>query len=434
MVAYKYLPILSDMFPSPTVTINQDIIAGINDGFYEGYDWYQIQEETTRGLGICDKNVDVRINHVVNTDIGTSKGDDFKKVSFNGYHSIQMGNLYYFSNNYWVVVNLEAIKSPTSTCTIRRCNNMIKWMNPDTGAIYSYPCAIDYEIARAKDNVSSSAGLVLLEGLIHVYLQLNAVSSTIQPNQRFLFGNTGLWTAYKVAGGGINNYQNVNTVDNTSYGLLTLIMNAAEKDLDNDDLTNGIANVNKYTYTISVNPSSFSGVATNTITLVPTVKLNDEVVSRTVTWSSASPKIATVNATTGVVTLVATGTAVIRCTLANNATVYKDTTITVASSTPTSTYSIRISPTTNDILLGDNQTYTVSLYTNGTLDTDTFTFAVDTTSTASESCYDFTTVDSTKFNIENLAMSIGKPLVIKATSVTHPTTTQLFTILLLGAY
>ena len=132
--------------------------------------------------------------------------------------------------------------------------------------------------------------------------------------------------------------------------------------------------------------------------------------------------------------MVATGTAAIRCTLANNATVYKDTTITVASSTPTSTYSIRISPTTNDILLGDNQTYTAKLYTNGTLDTDTFTFAVDTTSTASESCYDFTTVDSTKFNIENLAMSIGKPLVIKATSVTHPTTTQLFTILLMGAY
>jgi len=36
----------------------------------------------------------------------------------------------------------------------------------------------------------------------------------------------------------------------------------------------------------------------------------------------------------------------------------------------------------------------------------------------------FTVLDGTRFNVENIAMSIGKPLVIKAISVTHPTVTQ----------
>lgn len=431
-MAYKYLPILSTMFPSPSSTINQDILAGINDGFYETYDWYQIQEETTRGTGVCDKNVDVRINHTVSSMIGQTKGDDFKKLSFNGYHELKLGNIFYFSDNYWTIVNLEAIKSPTSVCTVRRCNNVLRWQDDD-GGIQSWACAIDYEIARAMD-ASSSSGLTVLKGMIKVYLQLNSETSKIQANQRFLFGNQNNFVAYRITGGGINNYSNINTTDNESYGLLTLVMEATEKDLDNDDLVNGIANANKYTYAITINPSSFSGIATSTITLVPTVKLNGEVVTRTVTWTSDTPTKATVNATKGVVTLIATGTATIRCALANNTSVYADTVITIASSAPSNTYSIRISPTTNNILLGANQTYTASLYTNGTLDTDTFTFAIDTTSTAPITCYDFTTVDTTKFNVENLAMSIGKPIVIKVTSVSHSTTTQLFSINLKGAF
>ena len=431
-MAYKYLPILSVMYPSPTVTINQDIIAGINDGFYEGYDWYTVQEETTRGTGVCDKNVDVRINHTVSSMLGQTKGDDFKKLSFNGYHELNMGNIFYFSDNYWTIVNLEAIKSPTSVCTVRRCNNVLKWLDDD-GGIQEWVCCIDYEIARAMD-ASSSSGLTVLKGMIKVFLQLNSETSKIQANQRFLFGNQNNFVAYRITGGGLNNYSNINTTDNESYGLLTLVMEATEKDLDNDDLVNGIANANKYTYAITINPSSFSGIATNTITLVPTVKLNGEVVTRTVTWTSDTPTKATVNATTGVVTLIATGTATIRCALANNTSVYADTVITIASSAPSNTYSIRISPTTNNILLGANQTYTANLYTNGILDTDTFTFTVDTTNAAPTSSYDFTVLDGTRFNVENIAMSIGKPLVIKAISVTHPTVTQLITILLKGAY
>jgi len=432
-MGYKYMPISSSIAPNPQATFIDDFNANVNDMFNVASDAWIIQEESTRGTGICDQDVNVRITKAATNLIGNQLGDDFKQLLFNGPHDVTRGSYFSFDSNIWVCVNTNNIKSISSTCTIRRCNNVLRWMD-DSGGLQEWYCAIDYEIARAKDNISSSAGLVLLEGLIHVYLQLNDTTATLEANRRFLFGNPTNWVAYRITGGGVNSYQNLQTTDNTSYGLLTLIMNATEKDAQNDDFTNGIANANKYTYTITVSPSSFSGVKNATITLVPTVTLNGEVVSRNVIWSSDTPSKVSVDATTGLVTLLATGTAKIRCTLENNSTVYRDTTITVAGTAPADTFSIEIDPTDNSILVGDTETYTVNLYKNGTVTADTFTFAVDATSTAPVNCYDFTTIDGNNFSIENITMSIGKPVVILATSATSPTHTQLFTINLKGAY
>jgi len=75
--------------------------------------------------------------------------------------------------------------------------------------------------------------------------------------------------------------------------------------------------------------------------------------------------------TTGVVTLIATGTATIRCALANN---------TLCLRRHGYYYCIKCLPeylfysdisNYENILLGANQTYTANLYTNGILDTDT---------------------------------------------------------------
>jgi len=78
------------------------------------------------------------------------------------------------------------------------------------------------------------------------------------------------------------NYNNLQTTSNTSYGTLELEMEfTAETPKTMISLT-GIANADKYDYVITLNPSSFSGVVGNTITLIPTVKLNGEVVTRTV--------------------------------------------------------------------------------------------------------------------------------------------------------
>ena len=433
MTGYRYMPISASMFPTPKQTYVDDFTENLLVDFSTASDVWDIYEETTRGLGICDTSIQARINHLVDPAIGVNLDDDYKKLLFGTQKSVSMGDYFYFDNNYWVTINTGNIKSISSSCSIKRCNNTIRWLAED-GSIYSYPCSIGYTIARSKDMISSSAGFPMLEGLIEVLVQDNAITSTIQPNQRFLFGHPQNWVAYKIEGGGIRNYMNLETTNNTSYGLLNFIMEATAEDPQTDDFANGIANVDKYVYAITVNPSSFSGLVGNTITLVPTVTLNGTVVTRTVTWSSTAPTKATVNATSGLVTLIATGTSTIRCSLANNATVYKDTVITVAASAPADTYDVRISPTTNYLLLGATQTYTVNLYKNGTITADTLTFAIDTTSTAPLVAYEFHSLTGNTFSIKNLVMSLGKPVIILATSVTSPAHTQLFAITLKGAF
>ncbi len=436
-MTYKYTPISALLYPTPKQTFVDDFIQNVDENFYTSSDWWTIQEETTRGLGVCDKSIDVRINHLVDPSVGVNLDDDFKKLLFNGVKTVTVGSYWFFDNNYWITINTGNIKSLSSTCSIRRCNNMLRWLASD-GSIYSYPCSIGYKITGAKDLRSRSEALPLIQGQVVVLVQHNSISSTIQPNQRFLFGNPGNWAAYRVSGGGIKNYENLQTATNTSYGILELDMEASFEDTQNDDITNGIANVDKYAYAITVAPTAFSGIVTNpltTITLVPTITLNGEVVTRTVTWTSGTPTKATVGATTGLVTLVAVGTSTIRCALANNATVYKDVVITVASSPPVDTYSFGISPTTNYILLYGNETYTVLLYKNGVDQSATFTFTVDVTNEAPESSYEFNALAGEKtFKVQSLAMSLGAPLIISAVSVTTPTHTQLFTILLKGAF
>jgi hypothetical protein len=340
-----------------------------------------------------------------------------------------MGDYFYFGNNYWVVINTETIKSISSTCSVRRCNNVLRWLSPD-GALYQYPANIDYKITGSKDSIARTGAFALVEGQITVKTQHNAATATIQPNQRFLFGNSSNWVCYKISGGGIQNYQNLETTDNTSYGILELMMEANYDGRENDDLTNGICDINKYTYAVTVTPSSWSGVVGGHVTLVPTVTLNGQIVTRDVTWSSLSTAKATVTSA-GVVTLVKVGSTTIRCTLENNPTIYKDTTITIVASAPTDTYSIVISPSSNSILAGASQTYTAYLYKNGTIQADTFTFSVDTTNTVAATKYDLTTVTGNSFNVRNISMNMEAPLIVKMVSGSY---TKLLSIYLKGVY
>jgi hypothetical protein len=48
---YKYLSASSIMSPSPKQEWLNDFQANLDDGFYEGFDWYTIEEEVDFGSG-----------------------------------------------------------------------------------------------------------------------------------------------------------------------------------------------------------------------------------------------------------------------------------------------------------------------------------------------------------------------------------------------
>jgi len=264
--------------------------------------------------------------------------------------------------------------------------------------------------------------------MVDCFLQINSRTNKIKPNQRFLFGNENIFVAYRVEGGGINNFNNQKTLDNNSaslgrYGLSVDFINE-----QTDNVTLGIANAYTNVYEITLNQSTGSGSTSQTIQLEATVKLNDETVTRNVTWASSNTTVATVNST-GLVTILATGNSTITCSLENNTTV-SDTCLITGTGSPVDNYQVIFSPDSNYVLEGAEKTWTVYLYKNNVQQVDTFTFSLDS-NTVPAANYTYTVLGGNSFKIKNITRFLTDSLEITATSGSYNNT---ITVSLRGAW
>jgi hypothetical protein len=259
-MGFKYYPMPDQLLTASAVLINQ-FQASLTDLFNVSSDVFDINEESVFASGSY-VSIKVRITSAVDVLTQTRLGDDFKRILFSDInHSVYVGMKYSFSDNTWIGWNIENIKTLTSSITVRRCNNVLRWMSSSGSEIYSEPCAIEYEIAGTDNNISSD-NIVTPNGLVKVYTQQNSKTNTITENQRFLFGSPTNWVCFRVQGGGIRNFLNQKTVDNTSSQLLMLKMDTNYTNNDTDDLINGIADFYKYT-------SSGSSTQINNIVVSP---------------------------------------------------------------------------------------------------------------------------------------------------------------------
>jgi hypothetical protein len=348
----------------------------LNGEFENASDIWQIQEETAFSSGLY-QDVNVRMNtHLISSVTGNFLGDDYKKILFKDIdHAVGLGWMYYFNNSYWVTINSEKTKNLAASTIIRRCNNTLRWIDLAGGA-HTIPCSVSYIITRNADDRSPSSLVVMPSGTIEVVAQFNDETNLIIPNQRFLFGNADNWTAYRVEGGGIANFMNVETNNNTSVGYIRFTMRVDYINTDTDDLVNGVAYEKKLIYALTLDKTTIAGIPTTTVQLYPTVTMNGITVTRNVLYSSSAITKATVNSS-GLVTLVANGTATITCSLEGDATINDTVGVTVSSS-PSDIYEVIISPNKNYILETQTQTYTVYLYKNGSIQANTFTYSVNT--------------------------------------------------------
>lgn len=399
----------------------------VDDTFYNSSDWFTIQEETTFGSKTL-QDIDVRVNYVFSPTTGKNMGDDWKVLMFpNISKQIPYGSLFYFDNNWWIAVNVENIKNLTSTCIVRRCNNVLRWRDAD-GAYYTEPCVLDYEISENRDYASAVSAVVNPSGVLQAISQLNVDTNTIKANQRFLFGNPDNWTAYKVFGGGVNNFDNLIGTTNAVKGILKLTMGVNFVNVDGDDMVNGVADVNEFVYTIEIE-GALSGQITTQSQLTGNVFLNGEYQSGlSVTWSSDDTNIVSVDSS-GLLTFVAEGTANITATLANNSNITQTETAT-ALLVPATDYTIQISPAQNYVLKGRTQSFGVYLYLNGVLQADTFTFTLNSNTVPADN-YVYTVLDGNNFQIQNVDMFLADTLDIQCDSGVHNRT---FSITLKGSW
>lgn len=412
-MTYKYYNVyISGVSQSPKNDYLSDMQEIVNDQFYNSSDWYTIQEETSFGSGEYS-DLDVRINRVVDSTTGANQGDDWKKLLFKDIDKVvRIGAFFIFNSNYWVVVNTGNTSDLTSTCTVRRCNNTLRWIDL-SGARHSIPCVLDYAIQENRDYSTGGSKVVNPSGILRIITQLNSDTNLIKANERFLFGNSGNWTSYKIFGGGIHNFNNPESTTISSTGLLTLTAGVTHLNEEADDLTNGYANSTERTYSITLNKSSITASISDTFQLEAFVFLNGETVTRDVNWSSSDETKATVSST-GLVTMVDTGSATITASLDGDSTVSSECSVTI-DGTPISEYVVVVSPDTNYLLEGTSQTYNVILEKNGVAQADTFAFVIIPGNVPTAN-YSFSTIDGNNFSLENIDKYISESLVIRATS------------------
>ncbi len=259
-MSFKYYPGQPSPPSSASTILRDDFQALVTEQFSVATDIFTISEEIPFASGSY-VDLRVRINSAISQTTGQKLGDDYKNFLFEDLtHAVDIGKKFIFDQNYWITINTEKTKNLAASCTVRRCNNMLRWMLSD-GTYAEEPVIIEYALMNPRDDVPI-ANPVMPGGYMKVYCQLNATTRKIAEGQRFLLGNPDNWVCYKVMGGGIQNYQNLKSADNLSAQLLTLNVAVHQVNSSTDDLVNGIAD--RYEYV-----SSGSSSAVNTIVVTP---------------------------------------------------------------------------------------------------------------------------------------------------------------------
>jgi len=409
---YKYFTVAESItFQTPKESILSDFQANVDAEFSVAPDIYTIQEEVPFSAGLYI-DVDVRINSAISSETGIKLSDDFKKIIFQDLsHDAEIGYKYYFDSNYYLAMNSDVTKTFVSSITARRCNNELRWMDSDDNS-RSEHCVIDYSIKRPSDSVGQSAP-VTGEGFIVVYTQLNDITRKIKSGQRFLFGNSDGWKAFKIFGNGIQNFLNQNTEDNDSCKLLMLEMGADTVNEDVDNTTDGIADFYKNVYSLTLTPSSISGSVGDTFQISADLELNDISITKDMTYVSSASSIATVSSS-GSVILVANGSTDILVYVSNNTSASAVCSV-VVSAISVAPYEIRVTPADDTILEGLTTTFTVYGYVGGVQQADVYLFTLADSNVPHDN-YTLTTVSDNSFSVRNNSMYLSYPLIITATS------------------
>lgn len=218
----------------------------------------------------------ISIDTAIDIGTGFKKGDDFKVFSHKNISAdMKLGIMFRTEEDYWICTNTNGYASPTNSCEVRRCNNVMKWVDPETGFVNQQWCAIDYELSSPRP--SKDKDIVVADGHIFVLVQGNDLTRSIPKNQRFIFNGL----AFKVSA-----YQTLLDENNiTFHSNLLYIDMYADPIQPSDDLVNGIANATDYQYAIELQPDITEQIDGFTGQILSTVTCNGEVVDREIDWT-----------------------------------------------------------------------------------------------------------------------------------------------------
>ena len=282
----------------------------------------EIKEQAT--IGSDEYNV---IEAWVKTTVGdvtTGLRDsgDFIKIYFRDIaHTVPRGLYYQFHDSWWICNEYGHFSGIAEEAGLRRCNNVLKIIEPENGSVFSVPCVVDYDMSSPSAQVSryvitpNNHAVVMVQGnvdTLHLF----------KTNTRYILGGR----PFKLYG-----YQNALNLNlTTNYDTLLYLDLYLDEVHDGDDFENSVAYNGDYNYTIKINSADMALSAGSTGNLTVDVMLNGKEVDRDVVWSSSDTDVVMVDQDGNYVIVGETGqTADIIVTLNGNETVTDNIKITV---------------------------------------------------------------------------------------------------------
>lgn len=302
--------------------------------------------------------IEVRVDYAIEMGTSFKQDDDFKHFAFkNLEHFTTKGIMYQYDDDYWLTINTAELGSVIKDITVRRCNNIMRWVNPINGALNELPCCIEYVLE--SPSVLKDKDVMVANGHITVICQGNDLTRKLPKNTRFIFNGE----PYKFVA--TQNMLNEGIKDNMASNLLYLDMYLDTEQPD-DDMVCNIANAKQWDYGISLSPFITQQVTGFKGTVFPTVTLNGEVVGRDVEFHSNYACAVDTNGNFEL-TGEAGQVAIITANLAGNVKLAAEIRIEIVEEIE-DRYELVIEPYYEAVRVGQSIDYTVNLYKNGTIE------------------------------------------------------------------
>ena len=225
--------------------------------------------------------IEVWFDYVVGvTSTFLKNGNDYRKLIFRSIdHPCERGLYYKFEDSYWLADFTDPMITLQKFVAVRRCNNWLRMVDPENGAVTQWPCVIDYDATSPSPQVGSD--IILPNNHLTVMVQGNSETSRLfKLNTRFLLGGR----AFKIQA-----YQNAlmptDSTEQTNLLYLDLYLDELH---DNDNQETQIADNVEYVYTVQIEASApVIDLPVGKIgKLSASVLLNGREVKRNVAWQS----------------------------------------------------------------------------------------------------------------------------------------------------
>lgn len=301
--------------------------------------------------------ISCRIEDSFDEQANLKRGDDWKDILFyEPVNDITIGMFAWFEGNTWMGFNTRNIASLTSSITVRRCDNVLNFVD-EYNNVTPVPFVFDkYTILNSTTIEKASQPVSLINGYKNAWIQYNDLTATMKTNDRFIINGM----AFSVRG--IDKVSRQKTDERNSVHMIAFALMRTEE-RDGDDLVNDIADADANKWEIATGVSSITGAVGGGGRLTANM-LHNGVVDNTVNILFDSTNTDVVRTGGEHYTIVGEGEADILCRFDHNPDITATIHVTGVASTP-DTYAVAFAPIEAQIAQFESKTLEAYLVRNG---------------------------------------------------------------------